>query len=121
MASRGYDIPKPEAGIADWASKIRDMQRQVSSCLTSSCPLNVPFRQVDADEETEQRRLEEEIAASRLKRLSRRSQLGGSRSNSLDLCTRDFIVSQKSALHVFSSETQGICCRSGEGRQHIQR
>ncbi|KAJ6625514.1 hypothetical protein B0H10DRAFT_613833 [Mycena sp. CBHHK59/15] len=43
-------------------------------------------RQVDADEEAEQKRLEEEIAASRLARLRRSRGLGsGSKTNSLDL------------------------------------
>lgn len=51
---RSYDIPKPDTGLAEWTSKIKAMQRQV-----------------DADEEAEQRRLEEEIAASRLARLRR--------------------------------------------------
>ncbi|KAH8828504.1 hypothetical protein DL96DRAFT_1603512 [Flagelloscypha sp. PMI_526] len=70
MASRGssFDGPKPGDGIADWASKIREIQRQV-----------------DADEQAEERRLADEIAASRLKRLSRRSQLTGSKTDSLDL------------------------------------
>lgn len=47
-------------------------------------------RQVDADEEAEQRRLEEEIAASRLARL-RRSHATGEGSRSLDLCKCWFI------------------------------
>jgi hypothetical protein len=60
---------KPEAGLAEWTSKIKAMQQQV-----------------DADEEAEQRRLAEEIAASRLARL-RRSRVGQtSRPNSMDLC-----------------------------------
>ncbi|THH03987.1 hypothetical protein EW145_g5855, partial [Phellinidium pouzarii] len=60
MRRRPLDIPKPapEAGLAEWTSKIKALQREV-----------------DADEDTEQRRLEEEIRASRLAR-SRRS--GGS-------------------------------------------
>ena len=61
---RTADTPaKPEAGLAEWTSRIKAMQRQV-----------------DADDETEQRKLEAEIAASRLAR-QRRSYgaAGGSR------------------------------------------
>lgn len=60
--------PKPETGLAEWTSKIKALQRQV-----------------DQDEEDETRRLEQEIAASRLARL-RRSAGGASRNSSLDLC-----------------------------------
>jgi hypothetical protein len=67
---RSVDMPQPETGLAEWMSKIKAMQRQV-----------------DADDEAEQKKLEEEIAASRLARL-RRSHVVGSRSptGSLDLC-----------------------------------
>lgn len=65
---RSNDVPKPETGLAEWTSKIKAIQRQV-----------------DDDEATEAKKLEEEIQASRLARL-RRSH-GGSRTNSLDLCT----------------------------------
>ncbi|KAJ7178409.1 hypothetical protein C8R43DRAFT_872132 [Mycena crocata] len=62
-------LNKPEAGLSEWASKIKDMHRQT-----------------DGNEEAEQKRLEEEIAASRLARLRRSHGLGsGSRTNSLDL------------------------------------
>ncbi|KAF5370757.1 hypothetical protein D9758_001968 [Tetrapyrgos nigripes] len=59
----------PEEGLAEWASRIKALQRQV-----------------DADEEAEHKRLEEEIAASRMARM-RRSRGGGngSRANSVDL------------------------------------
>ncbi|KII92264.1 hypothetical protein PLICRDRAFT_50680 [Plicaturopsis crispa FD-325 SS-3] len=60
-----FDLPKPETGLAEWTSKIKALQRQV-----------------DADEEAEQRRLEEEIAASRMARMSRRRTGGG---KSMDL------------------------------------
>jgi len=53
-SSRPFSIPKPEAGLAEWTQKIKALQRQV-----------------DADEEEEQRRLEQEIAASRLARVRR--------------------------------------------------
>ncbi|KAF8622712.1 hypothetical protein AX15_006803 [Amanita polypyramis BW_CC] len=52
--SRSYDIPKPEADLTEWTNKIKALQRQV-----------------DADDEAEQRRLEEEIAAARRARLRR--------------------------------------------------
>jgi hypothetical protein len=55
--SRNFEVPKPDTGLAEWASKIKALQRQV-----------------DEDDEAEQRKLQEEIAASRLKRL-RRSQM----------------------------------------------
>ena len=62
---RNLDLPsKPESGLAEWTSKIKAMQRQV-----------------DEDEETETRRLEEEIAASRLARMRRST----GRSTGLDL------------------------------------
>jgi hypothetical protein len=60
---------KPETGLAEWTSKIKAMQRQV-----------------DADEEAEQKRLEEEIAASRLARIRRSHGLVSGRSESLDTC-----------------------------------
>lgn len=68
-----YDIQKPDTGLAEWTSKIKAMQRQV-----------------DADEEAEQQRLEEEIAASRLARL-RRSHATGDSSKRLDLCKCSFV------------------------------
>lgn len=61
-----FDLPKPETGLAEWTSKIKALQRQV-----------------DADEETEQRRLEEEIVAARRARLRRSRGYGG---DSVDLC-----------------------------------
>jgi hypothetical protein len=57
--------PKPEAGLAEWTSRIKELQRQV-----------------DADEEAETKRLEEEIAASRLARMRRST----GRGTSVDLC-----------------------------------
>lgn len=63
---RTTDIPaKPEAGLAEWTSRIKELQRQV-----------------DADEEAETKRLEEEIAASRLARMRRST----GRGTSTDLC-----------------------------------
>lgn len=72
--ARSIDLPKPETGLAEWTSKIKAMQRQV-----------------DADDEVEQKKLEEEIAASRLARMRRSHGVGnGSRVNSLDLCKHPF-------------------------------
>lgn len=69
MASNGSRA-QPDAGLSEWASRIKDMHRQT-----------------DPDEEADQKRLEDEIAASRLARLRRSRGLGsGSRTNSLDLC-----------------------------------
>ncbi|KDR75771.1 hypothetical protein GALMADRAFT_226417 [Galerina marginata CBS 339.88] len=66
---RSYDIPKPETGLAEWTSKIKALQREV-----------------DADEEAEQKRLEEEIAAARQARLRRKSGMGAaSRVDNLDM------------------------------------
>ncbi|KIY67156.1 hypothetical protein CYLTODRAFT_422772 [Cylindrobasidium torrendii FP15055 ss-10] len=64
----GGSVAPNDEGLVEWASRIKAMQDQV-----------------DADEEAEQKKLEEEIAASRLAR-QRRSRLGyGSRAQSLDL------------------------------------
>ena len=73
-SSRSIDLPKPETGLAEWTSKIKAMQRQV-----------------DADDEAEQRKLEEEIAASRIARMRRRSQGAGSKTSS-DLCEHHFNI-----------------------------
>ena len=63
---RNLDVPsKPESGLAEWTSKIKELQRQV-----------------DADEEEETKRLEQEIAASRLARMRRST----GRGTSTDLC-----------------------------------
>ncbi|KAJ6499178.1 hypothetical protein C8R45DRAFT_1126495 [Mycena sanguinolenta] len=65
--SRTRSFDKADAGLSEWASKVKDMHRQV-----------------DPNEEADQKRLQDEIAASRLAR-QRRSGIGGSRTNSLDL------------------------------------
>ncbi|KAL4260612.1 Gelsolin-like domain-containing protein [Pleurotus pulmonarius] len=65
---RTYEIPKPDTGLAEWTSKIKALQRQV-----------------DADEEAEQQRLEEEISAFRAARLRRSQGIGyGPGSSTLD-------------------------------------
>src|ERR1700678_735619 len=65
------DWSKPETDLAEWTSKIKALQKQV-----------------DADEEAEQKRLEDEIVAARQARLRRRSGMGTeSQVNSLDICT----------------------------------
>jgi hypothetical protein len=56
---RTLDFVKPEQSLADWSSKIRELQEQV-----------------DRDEALEQQRLEEEIAKSRLERTRRRNTAG---------------------------------------------
>ncbi|CAL1707916.1 unnamed protein product [Somion occarium] len=71
--------PKTESGLAEWTSKIKALQRQV-----------------DQDEEEETRRLEQEIAASRLARM-RRSTGGASRAGSVDLSKTDVAASLKEA------------------------
>lgn len=53
--TRQFETPTPEAGLAEWTKRIKALQRDV-----------------DEDEAAEQRKLEEEIRASRLSR-SRRS------------------------------------------------
>lgn len=63
---KSFDIPRAEDDLASWASRIRDMQRQM-----------------DEDDQAEQRKLEEEVAQSRLKRL-RRSQMYASRPGTPD-------------------------------------
>lgn len=77
---RSGEIPKPEDGLAEWASKIKAMQQQV-----------------DADEEAEQKKLEQEIAASRLARQRRSRGTGyGSRHNSTDSAkNQEYIASLK--------------------------
>ncbi|KAL5528214.1 hypothetical protein ACEPAF_7350 [Sanghuangporus sanghuang] len=61
-ARRRVEVPRAsaDAGLAEWTSKIKAIQRDV-----------------DADEELEQRRLEEEIRASRLARTRRSAQFAG--------------------------------------------
>ncbi len=49
-----FEFPKPEADLAEWTTRIKALQREV-----------------DQDEELEQRRLEEEIRASRIARARR--------------------------------------------------
>ena len=71
---RTLDLPpKPEAGLAEWTNRIKALQKQV-----------------DEDEAAEQKRLEQEIAASRAARL-RRSAGYSSRPGSVDLC--EFVLS----------------------------
>ena len=63
------DLPKPETDLAEWTNKIKARQKQV-----------------DADEEAQQKRLEDEIVSARLARLRRRSGLDAeSHVSSLDI------------------------------------
>lgn len=72
---------KPETDLAEWTSKIKALQKQV-----------------DADEEAEQKRLEDEIVAARQARLRRRSGMDTeSRFNSPDICT--YSISIHSIVH----------------------
>ena len=66
-----------EPGLAEWTSKIKAMQRQV-----------------DADDEVEQMRLEQEIAASRLARKRRSQGFGYAGRTNSDVCKYrlDFIL-----------------------------
>lgn len=65
---RTIDLPsKPESGLAEWTSKIKEIQRQV-----------------DEDEEVEHKRLEDEIRASRMARMRRSTGYG--QAGSVDLC-----------------------------------
>lgn len=64
---RTYDLPKSEAGLSEWTTKIKALQRQV-----------------DEDEENETKKLEEEIRASRMTRMRRSTT--PSRPTSFDLC-----------------------------------
>ena len=64
------DLPKPESDLAEWTNKIKAHQKQV-----------------DADEEAQQKRLEDEIVSARRARLRRRSGMDAeSHVNSLDMC-----------------------------------
>ena len=73
MASLGSGslnpTPKPETDLAEWMGTIKALQKRV-----------------DADEEAEQKSLEDEIIAARQARLRRRSGLDAqSQTNSLDM------------------------------------
>lgn len=70
---RSVDYPKPESDLAEWATKIKALQRQV-----------------DADEEAEQKRLEAEIVAARQARLRRSRQF--SRPSKLEDTACEFIA-----------------------------
>ena len=64
------DLPKPETDLAGWTNKIKALQKQV-----------------DADEDAEQKRLEDEIVSARRARLRRRSGMNAeSHVNNLDIC-----------------------------------
>ncbi|KAL4253516.1 hypothetical protein ABKN59_002115 [Abortiporus biennis] len=85
---RTFDVPtKPESGLAEWTTKIKALQRQV-----------------DEDEEAETRRLEQEIAASRLARIRRST--GASRGNSVDLSKNEIAVALKDIGSVVPAEEQ---------------
>lgn len=83
-----FQSTKSQEGLSDWSSKIQELRKLV-----------------DADEETEQKKLEEEIASSRLARL-RRSRVG--RTNSVDLGTRSFHSKHLSCAHIVSQHRTEI-------------
>ena len=75
---RTIDVPdKPESGLAEWTSKIKALQRQV-----------------DEDEEAETKRLQDEIAASRLARMRR----SGGRGTGNDLCESQLSSRMRSGM-----------------------
>lgn len=79
-SSHQFNSRKPgEPGLAEWAQKIRALQRQV-----------------DQDEEEEHRKLEQEIAASRLARVRRSTGHGRA---SFDPSAGMLFPSSVSALH----------------------
>ncbi|KAF9565525.1 hypothetical protein CPC08DRAFT_815295 [Agrocybe pediades] len=94
---RTHELPKPETGLAEWTSKIKAMQREV-----------------DADEEAEQKRLEEEIAAAREARLRRSSRGYGSRANSVD------ISSTKDQLNNINDNTSSDAPKTATERANDQ-
>ncbi|TFY83008.1 hypothetical protein EWM64_g1001 [Hericium alpestre] len=98
---RSFTIPKPENGLAEWTQKIKALQRQV-----------------DADDEEEHRRLEQEIAASRLARV-RRSAGFSSRLGTVDLPNIDDVnpVSEQAA----SSEDQFASNRQTDRADAMQK
>lgn len=77
LFSASLDPPsEPEKDLAEWTSKIKALQKQV-----------------DADEEAEQKRLEDEIVAARRARFRRRSGMGAeSHVSSLDNCMFSILV-----------------------------
>jgi hypothetical protein len=64
----GVAPTRSESGLSEWTERIKAMQRQV-----------------DADEEEEHKRLEEEIRASRLARVRRSAGYAGNRTPSVDV------------------------------------
>ncbi|KAK7053405.1 hypothetical protein VNI00_004031 [Paramarasmius palmivorus] len=103
---RSFDIPKPEDGLAEWTSKIRALQQQV-----------------DADEEAEHRRLEEEIAASRLARMRRSRGVGydsGSRTSSVEL-DRDKLSNLKEDNDTTTTDDLKSIAERQRGQQDAMR
>ncbi|KAG6873429.1 hypothetical protein C0995_015854 [Termitomyces sp. Mi166 len=83
--------PTSEPGLAEWTSKIKAMQRQV-----------------DADDEAEQMRLEQEIAASRMARKRRSQGLGSASRTSLDASRVDADQSDPTTISKIPSKLQAL-------------
>lgn len=95
---RTLDFVKPEQSLAEWSSKIRELQEQV-----------------DHDEALEQQRLEEEIARSRLERARRRNTAGSTLGTSYyipDARERSLTLYALSSCSVVSDEPQSAPRRS---------
>jgi len=91
---RSYGLPKPDADLVDWTSKIKAIQRQV-----------------DADEDSEQKRLDEEIEAAKQARLRRRSRTPN-RPDSADLrrCSTIFPGLCRSSLSILQQVASSLGC-----------
>lgn len=76
-AKTSHDLPKPDDDLAEWTSRIKAMARQA-----------------DADEEAEQLKLEEEIAAARRNRARRSRGLSTGRSESLGSGAPSYILTE---------------------------
>jgi len=81
-----HDLPKPDEDLAEWTSRIKAMARQA-----------------DADEEAEQLKLEEEIAAARRNRARRSRGLSAGRSESLGSGTQCYVLGEP---YLFDGSTQ---------------
>ena len=90
------DLPKPETDLAEWTNKIKALQKQV-----------------DADEEAQQKSLEDEIVSARRARLRRRSGIDAeSHVNSLDIC-------MSTGLHTYEVDTRNLANHNEDLSLHI--
>src|SRR5258708_7777728 len=89
---RTLDFVKPEQSLAEWSSKIRELQEQV-----------------DHDEALEQQLLKEEIARSRMERTRRRNTAGstlGTLCHAIDTQERSLTLHAASSNGLISNEPQ---------------